>query len=336
MNRINPNQYGTQIMTMQILFWGTRGSLPYAVTNDIIREKIRTALVSSLEKELKTPEDVDGFLENDLPFSVSGGYGANTSCIEIIGGTEYMLCDAGTGLRDFGNHLMKKAAAKQIAFPQTFNIFMSHLHWDHIQGFPFFTPAFIPGNTINIYGFHDGIEAAFIGQQDPPFFPVKFEYLGGTINFFKLDPDTAYDIGGFTVRGIKQNHPQDSYGIRFERNQKKAVYATDCEHKMEGIDPGFLAFIRDTDLLITDAQYSLADAWHTKEDWGHSSNLVVTEMAADANVKHLSIFHHDPLCTDADLDKLLTQTRGYLKIFNDASEMDISLAYDGLRLAIEG
>ena len=322
-------------MTMEVLFWGTRGSLPYAVTCEMIREKIRSALLASLEKSLATPEDVETFMASDLPFAVAGGYGANTACVEIQGGEGYVICDAGTGLRDLGNHIMKQVGAQKATFPQTFHIILSHLHWDHIQGFPFFTPAYIPGNIVNVYGFHDGMEEAFVQQQEAPFFPVKLDYLQGSISFTRLEPGRPYDIGGFTVKGIKQNHPQDSYGISFEQDGKKAVYATDCEHTIEGVDPDFLEFIRGADLLVTDAQYTLADAWHTKETWGHSSNVVVTEMASESNVKHLSIIHHDPLCTDADLDKYLAQTRGYLKIFDDSSDMEISLAYDGLHVPIE-
>ncbi|MBU1697690.1 MAG: STAS domain-containing protein [Proteobacteria bacterium] len=321
---------------MEILFWGTRGSLPCAVTSEMIRKKIKSALAIALEKKLAAFDDLDRFVETQLPFSVSSGYGCNTPCVEIIGGSESVICDAGSGLRDYGNWVMKNPGEKAKQSGQVFNIFMSHLHWDHIHGFPFFTPAYIPGNTINIFGFHENLEEAFKRQQAEPSFPVPLEVLSATINFTTLDLEKEHSIAGFKIFGIEQNHPGKSYGYSFEKNNRKIIYSTDSEHKLDKkkLDE-FIRFCKDADILINDAQYHLFDALETKENWGHSSNIVVTELAVRSNVKHLCMFHHEHTSDDTDLDKFLNETKRYLKLYDKSSSLIIDMAYDGMRITLE-
>ena len=319
---------------MDIFFWGTRGSLPYAVTSKIVKEKIRCAIELARDKHFDSYEDVDQFINTELPFSIKGGYGCNTSCVEIKGGDEYILCDAGTGLRDFGNTLDSSSCKPKN--PAVINIFLSHLHWDHIHGFPFFTPAFMPNYTINIFGFHEEIKESFIKQQAKPCFPASFEVMQAKINFIKLDIEKEYEIAGMKIKGIKQNHPGDSYGYSFEKNNKKAVYSTDSEHKEESEQEGynFIEFYKNADLLILDAQYSLLDSIHTKENWGHSSNILVTELAVRSKVKRLCMFHHEPTCDDNDLELLLKDTKDYLKIYDDSSLLNIDMAFDGMHVKL--
>jgi phosphoribosyl 1,2-cyclic phosphodiesterase len=319
---------------MEILFWGTRGSLPYAVTSNIVKEKIKTAIELARGRTFNSSEELDLFIENALPFSIRGGYGCNTSCIEIKGGNEFILCDAGTGLRDFGNSVMASLGKKEN--PKVINIFLSHLHWDHIQGFPFFTPAYIPGYTINIFGFHEGIKDVFVKQQAAPCFPVPLQAMQAKINFTTLDLKDEYSIADFKIKGIKQNHPGDSYGYSFEKNDKKAVYSTDNEHKKdaEQEDYKFIEFCKNADLLILDAQYSLIDAIHTKKDWGHSSNILVTELAVRSKVKRLCMFHHEPTCNDDDLENFLKDTIDYLKIYDESSPLRIEMSYDSMHIKL--
>src|SRR5262249_23726957 len=153
----------------------------------------------------------------------------------------------------------------------TFHVFMSHLHWDHIMGFPFFLPAYIPGNHIRIYGCHRALEEAFRHQHAAPSFPVDFSRLGAKIEFVLLEPGRVYEVAGLRVRAKRQQHSGDSYGYRFEQGGKAVVYSTDSEHKRD--DPGeteaFVEFFKDADVVIFDAMYSLADAYSVKEDWGH-------------------------------------------------------------------
>jgi len=324
--------YRGQECNIKVYFWGTRGSLSVSLNAKQVRDKVVAAVKAALRHSVSSDADVERFIDDQLPFSVRGGYGGNTSCIEIRGGDEYILCDAGTGLRDFGNHIMRSGGGG----PAVYHIFLSHLHWDHIQGFPFFVPAFIPGNRINIYSFHPELETAFRNQQNPPSFPVPLDYMKAEKRFTLLDTDREYHIGGLTVKGIKQNHPGDSYGYSFEKEGGKIVYSTDSEHKGDvwGAEQSVLDFFRGADLLIFDAQYSFIESAYTKESWGHSSNILGVELAVAAGVKRLCLFHNEPACDDEALDLFLENTRNYLQIHSDASSLRIDLAYDGLEIDI--
>ncbi|MFA5180935.1 MAG: MBL fold metallo-hydrolase [Syntrophales bacterium] len=313
---------------MLVHFWGTRGSLPSPLNAEKVRQKIIKALKAAQGKTFENDSALERFVDLELPFAVRGTYGGNSSCVEIRGGDEYILCDAGTGLRDFG-----QAAANTRG---VFNIFLSHLHWDHLQGFPFFTPAYIPGNRINIYGCNPEMEQAFVTQQSPPFFPVPFHSMRAEIAFHPLQQDVAYEIAGFKVRAMVQHHPGDSYGYRFEKDGQSVVYSTDSEHKKDAENPvyPYLDFIRATDLLIFDAQYTLLDAIGDKENWGHSNNILAVELAVEGMAKHLCLFHHEHTYGDDVFDELLEDTRTYMRILAETSTLEITMAYDGLEIEV--
>ena len=317
---------------MKVYFWGTRGSLPVSGTAKQVRAKVAAAVKAAAQCRFRSDEEVERFIDEKLPFAVRGGYGGNTACVEIRGGDEYILCDAGTGLRDFGNHIMRSGGGG----PAVYHIFLSHLHWDHIQGFPFFVPAFVPGNRINIYGLHPALETALCSQQSSPSFPVPLDYMQAERSFILLEPDREYQIGGFTVKAVKQNHPGDSYGYSFAKAGKKIVYATDSEHKEDvwGDEQSVMTFFRDADLLIFDAQYSFIESADTKASWGHSSNILGVELSVAAQVKRLCLFHNEPACDDQALDIVLENTRNYLKIHAEDSPLQIDLAYDGLEIEL--
>jgi ribonuclease BN (tRNA processing enzyme) len=173
-------------------------------------------------------------------------------------------------------------------------------------------------------------------QQQSPTFPVPLECLQAEKKFILLEPDRDYDIAGFRVKGIKQNHPGGSYGYSFTRQGKKIVYATDSEHKEDVWDDErrVINFFHNADLLIFDAQYSFLDSALIKENWGHSSNIMGVELSVAAHVKHLCLFHNEPSCDDENLDAFLQDTRNYLKIYSATSSLKIDLAFDGLTLDI--
>ena len=326
---------------MHVYFWGTRGSLPASITAETVRGKIIKAIGQINGRNFANNEEIEAFVNEQLPFSIRGSYGNNTPCVEIKDGDEYVICDAGTGLRDLGNYHMKRLEQSGRK-PAVFNILISHFHWDHIHGFPFFIPAYVPGNKIRIYGVHDGIEQAFIHQQSSPYFPVPLKSMLADIEFVKLEEGRDYNIGGFKVKGIKQNHPGASYGYRFEKDSKSIVYSSDAEHKTSWDQTArddnypFLEFFKEADLLIFDAQYEWGEAVQSKDDWGHSSYIAAVELSVKANVKHLCLFHNEPTYDDDRLDELLGDTREYLKVYNDRQPhpLKIDLAYDGLELSV--
>jgi anti-anti-sigma factor len=319
---------------LRVRFWGTRGSLPAPLRERAVRAKIRDALLAARGHALETEEAIDAFIESALPFSVRGTFGGNTSCVEIVtGGNEYVICDLGTGVREFGNRVLREHGPGR---KHTFNIFLSHPHWDHIMGFPFFAPAYIPGNRICIYGCHGVLREALRTQHSAPWFPVDFHSLGSSIEFITLEPSHTYEVAGLSVTSIKQFHTGDSYGYRFSQGGKSIVYSTDCEHKSAHLDETypFVEFYRNADLLIFDAMYSLGDSVSVKEDWGHSSNVVAVELAQAAGVRRLVLFHHEPVYDDRMLEEIFADTVRFEAISRPGPEVEVISAYDGLELEL--
>jgi phosphoribosyl 1,2-cyclic phosphodiesterase len=302
--------------------------------HDGVRAKIRDALLAARGHCLETPETIDAFIDRELPFSVRGTFGGNTSCVELItGGEEYVLCDLGTGVREFGKKILSEHGR---ARKYHFNVFLSHVHWDHIMGFPFFAPAYIPGNVIRVYGGHKIIREALRAQHADPCFPVDFQSLPATIEFVELAPGRVYSIAGLSVSLLQQFHTGDSYCYRFSSGDKTVVYSTDCEHKYTVLDESypFVHFYRDADLLVFDAMYSLADMVSIREDWGHSSNIIAVELAQMARVKRLVLFHHEPAYDDRMIEAVLGETVRFEEISRNGHKVEVIAAYDGLEIAL--
>ena len=315
---------------MRVRFWGTRGSIPVATSGVAIRRKLVAALTQAVGRRLDTPAAIEAFVDQ-LDFTVRHTFGGNSSCVELDAGDDgYVLCDLGSGARAFGNHVL----AARRGVPAAYHVFMSHTHWDHIMGFPFFLPAYIPGNTIIVYGCHAWLEEALRRQHGAPSFPVEFARLGADVRFVTLEPGRAYDLAGFRVTAKRQHHTGDSYGYRFERDGRAVVYSTDSEHKLD--DPAataaFAEFFRDADLVIFDAQYSLAEAISIKEDWGHSSNVVGVELCQMARARHLCLFHHEPTHDDEQLAAVLAETRRFEEITRGDHAVQVTAAWDGMEI----
>jgi phosphoribosyl 1,2-cyclic phosphodiesterase len=317
----------------RIRFWGTRGSLPVSLTAAGVRRKLVAALRGASGRVFGSDGEIDAYLDG-LGFAVTGTYGGHSPCVELeTGGPEYVLCDLGSGLRPFGQAAIARHGPGS---PQTYHIFVSHVHWDHIMGLPFFTPAYIPGNRVRFYGCHPWLEAALKRQQDNPSFPVDFSYLRADIEFTLLEPGKRYDIAGMSVSAKLQRHAGDSYGYRFESNGKVVVYTTDSEHKLtEATETaGIVEFFNKADVVIFDAMYSLAEATTVKADWGHSSNVVGVELCQLAEVRHLCLFHHEPANDDEAISRVLAETRRLEEITRTRAPMVVSAAYDGMEIEL--
>jgi phosphoribosyl 1,2-cyclic phosphodiesterase len=319
---------------VRAIFWGTRGSLPTPLGGSALRRKLVDALVKGAGHTLDTPEKAEAFCDNELSFAECSTYGGNSPCVQIdMGGPDYLLCDLGTGVREFSLSALARHGPTR---PQTYHILQSHVHWDHIMGFPFFVPAYIPGNRIRIYSCHAKVEEAIRGQQHEPCFPVEFAALAADIAFVALEPGTTYDIGGAKVTGMAQLHGNDSYGYRIEQGGKAVVYTTDSEYKPED-KPAMeraAAFFRGADLVIFDSMYSLADSVSVKEDWGHSSNIIGVELCQMAGAGHLCLFHHEPAFDDRRIDAILEDTIRLEQITRTGAPLRISSAYDGLVIEV--
>jgi len=222
--------------------------------------------------------------------------------------------------------------ARHGTIAQTYHVFMSHLHWDHIMGFPFFAPAYLPGNRIVIHSGHAEVAQAFAGQQEHPGFPVGFDHMGAQIEFDVIEPGCRVAIADFFVTAKKQRHGGDSYGWRLECDDRVFVYSTDSEHRLEDIDErlAFGEFFAGADLVVFDSMYSLADAISVKADWGHSSNIVGVELCQLAGARRLALFHHEPASDDAQIDRVLAETRRFEMLTRENEPLEIFSAFDGL------
>ena len=232
--------------------------------------------------------------------------GGNTSCVEVRAGKEILIFDAGTGLRMLGKKLVKE-------MPITAHLFFSHVHWDHIQGFPFFDPAFVAGNKIHLYGGNivsRTLEETLAGQMDHPSFPVHLSQMGATMQFHDLTDGHVTEIGEgkpedrVRVSVGPGNHPNGVWAFRVEHGGRAMVYATDTEHYAE-VDPNLVALAKGVDVLVYDSQYTpeeyagTAGSGGSKKGWGHSTYAEAAKLAGAAGAKQLVLYHHDPMQSDA-------------------------------------
>lgn len=235
------------------------------------------------------------------------GFGGNTSCIEVSAGGRKIIFDAGTGLRNLGQWMMKKDVRNA-------HLMLSHTHWDHINGFPFFTPAFAPGRAFTIMAGHvsddqGGIRKVLSGQMAQPFFPVPLEAMQGAMAFedftagdsFFLDPEVK-------IRTAPLNHPNGATGYRVEYKGRSMCYVTDTEHIPGKPDENILALIEGSDLVIYDSTYT-EEEFPAKVGWGHSTWEEGVRLCQAANVKMLAIFHHDPDHEDSFMEALEREAR---------------------------
>ncbi|HSW15572.1 MAG TPA: MBL fold metallo-hydrolase [Solimonas sp.] len=324
---------------MRLRFWGTRGSLPVALTAAGLKRKLAQVLVEAKGRHFADTAEAEAWL-GSLPFETAQTYGGHTSCVELewtqpgSATHEYLLCDLGSGLRPFGNQVLARHGPQT---PNTFHVFLSHLHWDHIMGLPLFAPLYIPGNRVVIHGCHAELEQAIRRQHSAPCFPVEFAQLPSKIEFVTLEPDHSYDIAGWRVTPKKQLHGGDSYGYRFERGGKTVVYSTDSEHKLDSAEEteGFVEFFREADVVVFDAMYSLADAVSMKEDWGHSSNVTGVELCQLAGAKRLLLYHHEPVHGDARIAQVERESQRLERITREGhAPLEVIAAWDGLELDV--
>ena len=233
------------------------------------------------------------------------GVGGNTSCVEVRAGKLLLVFDGGTGLRLLGKRLLPE-------MPITAHLFFSHVHWDHIQGFPFFDPAFVPGNVIHLYGGNNvsrTLEETLAGQMDHPNFPVHLTDMGAKMVFHDVHEGAPVELDdghGNLVRvtAARGNHPNGVWAYRVDHAGKSVMYATDTEHYAV-IDASLSKLAKGVDILIYDSQYTPEEYAGTsggggpKLGWGHSTFEEATKLAKAAAAKRLVLYHHDPMQSDA-------------------------------------
>lgn len=324
---------------MLVRFWGTRGSSPLDCPPSLIRRKIAGALLAARGRLFRDAEEAARFVDRELAPEFGPGFGGATPCVEVLGGEdpgEVVLLDAGTGLAAFGRRWRDDARS---ARPATFHIILSHLHWDHIQGFPFFEPGYDGANRVVIHSCHAQAEAALRAQMAAPFFPVPVESFRAGISFVTHRPGERFSVNGFSVDSIRQEHSGDSYGYRLERAGRSLVYSTDAEHASGDAEDAaaFADFFREADLLIFDAMFSRDEITGEKTGWGHASGRDAVEFAGSARVRRLALFHHDPASDDARLATHEAEARRHARdvsLATGSAETEVFMARDGMEVAL--
>jgi phosphoribosyl 1,2-cyclic phosphodiesterase len=267
---------------------------------------------------------VRGSIATPGPDKTAGG---NTSCIEVVAGDTRIILDAGTGLRALGNERMASG-------PRHSTILLSHLHWDHTCGLPFFTPIYVPGHRVEIASGPNGVmshDDAIRSLFRAPFFPIGFDDLAGSVTMRELRTNDSFTIGDITVTMARLNHPDPVYGYRLEHGGQSIVYATDTEH-FSVVDPTLKRLAAGADILIYDAQYT-PEEYPTRVGWGHSTWLAGAELARAAGVPQLVLFHHDPGRTDDQLAAIEASARAALPGTVAAREGTVLSARDAERAA---
>jgi phosphoribosyl 1,2-cyclic phosphodiesterase len=320
-------------MALKLKFWGASGSIPAPLTSQPLEQKVLAALRLAKEKDFSDSHSLHQFLK-ELPFPLRGTYKGNTNCIQILNDRkEVFLCDAGTGLRAFSDSLPQSLPAN------TYHLFLTHLHWDHIQGFPFFRPAYQAGNKIIIHTLKHETENTLREMMKPPFFPANYDSLLADIQYDIIPDGSNFQINDLVVKTLRQEHPDHSWAFRFEVAGRAAVISTDSQHPdnaASNLAYPFIKFFETADLLVFDSQYTLDHLNEKKRTWGHSDAITAVELAASAKVKQLILTHHDPTNDDNEIHQILDIAKKHRRSLNKKNchghsyPTEIKLAYDGL------
>jgi phosphoribosyl 1,2-cyclic phosphodiesterase len=244
-------------------------------------------------------------------------YGGNTACVEVrLADGQILIFDAGTGVRRLGQCLMREHAGKHVSV----KCFMSHFHWDHIQGIPFFAPLYCPAAQVAFYSVRGCAEVrrTLEGQMLNPYFPIDFDNMSADRTFVQLDDD-GLNSKELSVRPFPLNHPQGAVGYRVEYRDATIVYASDLEHGHAGLDRILRDYAGEADVLIYDAQFT-PEEYETRSGWGHSTWLEATCVARDAGVKQLVLIHHDPEHDDGMMSRIVDQARAEFECTRAAAE----------------
>jgi phosphoribosyl 1,2-cyclic phosphodiesterase len=267
-------------------------------------------------------------------------FGGNTACVEMRTSSDtFFIFDSGTGIRELGLELTRRGG------PVSAHLMLGHTHWDHIHGFPFFTPAFVPGNRVRVYGARDldrSLRDVLAGQMHYTYFPVPLGDLRADIDFTELE-EGEIRIEDALVRTHYLNHTAVCMGYRLEADGVSVAYVTDHEPYgvtgygsrggfMHGGDRRLIEFVRGVDLLIQDAQYTLEE-YDQHRGWGHGSTDYVTDVAVQAGARRAALFHHEPTHTDDQVERMVEHARRRARELG--SEIDIFGAAEGEQLVLE-
>ena len=267
------------------------------------------------------------------PGPATAGYGGNTPCLEACVGDRRMIFDAGSGIRLLGTHLLENGSSLDAA------IFLTHFHWDHIQGFPFFGPMYKGDAHLRVIGPMQenlDVQSLFAGQMGPIYFPVPFEAIAAKMTFEHLN-DGVWTSDGASVSAMRVRHPSFVVGYRLDANGRSFCYVPDNELMGGGYPVGhdwrerLVRFCGGTDLLVHDAMFTEEEYSGARRGWGHSTFKQALDLAAEAGVKRLLFFHHAPERTDAMLAEIVDRRREAAA--SRGLELEVGAAAEGTEIA---
>lgn len=314
---------------MKICIWGARGSRPTPLNSAQVQGKISSVVQRIQPRDLESPAARERFLAS-LPPELFGTVGGNTACLEITpehGPT--VIIDAGSGLAE-----LSAALGQRLRPGREFHILFTHFHYDHVQGLPFFAPAYNPSCTVHFYSPMEDIRGILASQMRHPFFPITMdEKMAGDLRFHRLDGQPLR-IGSLTIRYRELNHPGRGWGYRFEEGSNVFVHASDVELKESDFEktPENRRFFGNADALVLDTQYTLGEAIE-KFNWGHSSFSLGVDFATAWQVKRLYLFHHEPLYNDAKIYKNLQLARWYAQRLGNF-DLEVYLSEEGTEITV--
>ncbi|MCW7506798.1 MBL fold metallo-hydrolase [Leptospira levettii] len=315
---------------MKITLFGVRGSLPTPISKQEQREK--TLKILHLAKE-EWKKDPNGFSEeeflNHLPIPLSQDLGGNTTCVFIEGdGGERVILDMGTGLRVLGNQLAPEAFSGK---EMDIHILVSHTHWDHIQGWPFFKPGYSPSVNIHFYSCIPNLEERLERQQHPENFPVTFQQMASKKHFHLWKEFESYMLGGLKIIPFGLRHPGSCTGYRIREGNKIFLFCTDVEYREEDREHllRMKPQIAGADLIIIDAQYSTSEA-EKKIGWGHTAVSKAVEFAEMMEIRSVVLTHHEPDHTDHEVARIILDEARLLK----PGGMQVHIAHEGQKFIL--
>ncbi len=314
---------------MRVKLWGVRGSIPTPLSTEQFHEKLTLALTGAADINLADPAEVQTYIARLAP-TTRGVVGGNTTCIEIDTGSETVIIDCGSGMRPLGYSLMAREFGRGQGVA---HIFLTHAHWDHLIGFPFFLPAYVPGNKLIFYAVNHNPQYYLEHQQTAPtYFPIPPNAMPAEKEFVQLREGETMSIGRLTVSNLSLYHPGTAHAYRFDDGESVFVFASDGEYKSlsEAALRKYITFFSDADVLVFDSQYSLRDVFLSKADWGHSSAIIGVDIAERARVKRLVTFHHDPTHSDEQIYAIAASAREYAAVNQLQSNLEVLVGVEGL------